>query len=294
MHLIRYTLKYKIRGLKKNDKDSIFIKKCCKIDAEIFYNKQPIMTNLRRTLFISDLHLAENYPAITEEFLQLLAHCPSSTDALYILGDLFDTWIGDDEDSLFHQRIISALKSATQKGLAIYFIHGNRDFLIGEKFLTQTGVKCLAEEERIILYDTPILLMHGDTLCTRDTVYLVWRKFARNALLQKIFLWFPLRFRRLFTNKLRLKSHAHMQSMTPEIMDVTQAAVEQKLQKHAVYTLIHGHTHRPAQHEFDIHGMKATRIVLAAWHDYGSVLTWDETGRKKVMRIHFITQTADS
>ena len=243
------------------------------------------MADPRKTLFISDLHLEENRPDITAQFSQLLRNCDSSVDALYILGDLFEAWIGDDEDTPFHREIIHALKSATQKGLPIYFMYGNRDFLIGKKFLHATGCKLLADEEKISLYGTPVLLMHGDTLCTQDKAYLKARKKGRNRLLQFLFLLLPLNWRRNFADKMRAKSAQHTQSASHEMMDVTQREVERVMQKHAVRTLIHGHTHRPAFHSFSMNNSTATRIVLAAWHDRGSMLVWDQTGKKESLYV---------
>lgn len=243
------------------------------------------MTENRKTLFISDLHLEENQPKITQQFLQLLRNCDSSVDALYILGDLFEVWIGDDDDTPFHREIILALQSATQKGLPIYFLYGNRDFLIGKQFLRETGCKLLSDEEKIILYGTPLLLMHGDTLCTLDTAYLKARKKGRNRFLQMFFLFLPLSLRRFIANKMREKSNQHKQSTTFEMMDVTQDAVENVMLKHNVNYLIHGHTHRSGIHEFSINQTLAKRIVLAAWHDHGSIFQWDESGKSQFIDI---------
>lgn len=238
------------------------------------------MPNTRKTLFISDLHLEENRPQIIQAFIHLLKKCDASVDALYILGDLFEAWIGDDDHSLFHHSIIQALKLVTQKGVPIYFMRGNRDFLIGKKFLRATGCQLLPDEKKIMLYGTPLLLMHGDTLCTHDMAYLKWRKKARNPILHTLlFLSLPLRLRRRFANKMRTKSTRHTQSVTAEMMDVTQDDVMKVMQKHHVQTLIHGHTHRPDVHRFTINQTPAERIVLAPWHHQGSVLIWSENGK---------------
>lgn len=242
------------------------------------------MNPLRKTLFISDLHLQENQPKITRLFLKLLADCDTSVDAIYILGDLFEAWIGDDDDSLFHRQIIAEIRAVTQKGIPIYFLHGNRDFLIGKRFLQDTGCKLLGEEEKISLYDTTVLLMHGDTLCTRDTAYLKWRKTSHHPILNKIFfLFWPLTLRRKFANKMREKSAQYTQFIAKEIMDVTQEAVEHVMEKHAVPVLIHGHTHRPGFHYFLFNQSSKTRIVLGAWHHEGSALVWDESGKKELI-----------
>lgn len=247
-----------------------------------------MQTTSRKTLFISDLHLDENQVDITKQFLNFLNDCdPTMIDALYILGDLFETWIGDDDDTPFHRNIIKALKTATQKGLNIFFLHGNRDFMIGKQFLRESGCKLLSEEEKIILYGTPVLLMHGDTLCTRDTAYLKWRKKSRNPILSTLlFSIWPLWFRRQFANKMRAKSTMHTKMTAKELMDVTQEEVERVMLKHNVKYLIHGHTHKPNMHEFIIHDFNAMRIVLGAWHELGNVLIWDESGKKEWIEMH--------
>lgn len=239
------------------------------------------MTNLRKTLFISDLHLEEIRPEITQQFLQLLLNCQHGVDALYILGDLFETWIGDDDHCAFHQQIKQALKSATQY-LPIYFLLGNRDFLIGKQFLHETGCQLLSDEQRIMLYGTPILLMHGDTLCTLDISYLKARSWLRNRFLQTLFLLLPLTFRKKIASKIREKSQRHTQSTDIEIMDVTQSEVVRVMQKHQVKFMIHGHTHRPDTHEFTLDCTHATRIVLGAWHERGHVLVWRQDGEKEL------------
>ena len=153
------------------------------------------MSGLRKTLFVSDLHLDESQPEITTQFLQLLHQLQPSVDALYILGDLFESWIGDDYEVPHYQQIITALKSVTARGTPIYFLYGNRDFLIGKKFLRETGCQLLPDETKIFLYGQPVLLMHGDTLCTKDIAYMKARKKMRNRYLQTLFLLLPLSVR---------------------------------------------------------------------------------------------------
>lgn len=244
------------------------------------------MKNKRKTLFISDLHLEAGRPDITQQFLQFLNSCPfHSVDAIYILGDLFEVWIGDDDHNLFHQEIIEGLRAITQQGIPIYFMFGNRDFLIGKKFLRETGCQLLADEEKINLYGTSVLLMHGDTLCTDDINYIKARKNARNIFLQKLFLMLPLRFRKSIADKMRAKSLRHTQSTALAIMDVTQKEVMRVMQKHEVNVLIHGHTHRPDIHHFPLAQSQGTRIVLGAWHHVGNMLVWDETGEKGLVDV---------
>jgi len=240
--------------------------------------------DMKKTLFISDLHLQAETPEITSAFLALL-ESNNEIDALYILGDLFEAWIGDDDDTVYHKEIIAALKAATKRGLKIYFLRGNRDFLIGKQFLRATGCELLADETVINLYGTPVLLMHGDTLCTRDSTYLRSRKYMRNKLIQTLFLWLPLAMRRQIADKMRASSNQHMQKLSDDMMDVTQQEVERVMQKHNSTCLIHGHTHRPNTHRFTLDNKPAARIVLAAWHKQGSALVWDETGDKATIEI---------
>jgi UDP-2,3-diacylglucosamine hydrolase len=241
-------------------------------------------TRMTKTLFISDLHLQQKEPAITKAFLALLAN-HAGVDALYILGDLFEAWIGDDDDSPFHFEIMAAMSAATSRGLKIYFIHGNRDFLLGKRFFQQTGCELLADETVINLYGTNVLMMHGDTLCTRDEAYLQSRKYMRHPIIQSIFLWLRLSLRRKIAEKMRAKSSMHMQSLSAEMMDVTQEEVENRMSQHRVQYLIHGHTHKPDMHIFNLNGLEATRIVLAAWHHHGSAFVWDDQGNKNLINI---------
>ena len=246
------------------------------------------MTGYRKTFFISDLHLEEKEPQIAQQFLAFLENCEENVDALYILGDLFEAWIGDDDETPFHQNIIHALKTATQKKLPIFFMRGNRDFLIGKKFLQATGCQLLPDETKITLYGTPLLLMHGDTLCTQDVAYLKWRKKARNPILHTLlFLLLPLAIRRKIAHKMRRKSAQHTQSLKQEIMDVTQEEVERIMKKHAVTYLIHGHTHRPTIHHFSLEHAERIRVVLGAWHEKASVLAWDERGERELITLSY-------
>lgn len=238
-----------------------------------------------KTLFIADLHLSEDNPDITGIFLNFLNSCGADVNALYILGDFFEVWIGDDDQSTFHTQIKQALRDATHKGLAIYVMHGNRDFLLGKKFQRETGCQFLKDPTLVNLYNTPVLLMHGDTLCTQDIAYLKFRKKARNVLFQKLFLWRSLAKRRAIAATMREGSKKHTATTAEYIMDVTQNEVERVMQKHQVKHLIHGHTHRPAIHEFLIDDEKYMRLVLAPWHDEGSVLEWDQSGNIEVKRL---------
>jgi UDP-2,3-diacylglucosamine hydrolase len=241
------------------------------------------MSNIKRTAFISDLHLDEKHPAITQLFFAFLNHAAKTMDALYILGDLFEVWIGDDDKNSFHQSIIDAFRMATDQGLPIYFMHGNRDFLLGKKFLRATNGKLLADEEVIHLYGERVLLMHGDTLCTQDVKYLKFRKKARNIFLQKLFLLKSLKKRRQIADNMRAASQMHTANLAMEIMDVTPEAVTAVMKKHQVNYLIHGHTHRPYIHTLTANHPPALRIVLGAWHETGSALTWNERGERELI-----------
>ncbi|HVE44960.1 MAG TPA: UDP-2,3-diacylglucosamine diphosphatase [Gammaproteobacteria bacterium] len=239
------------------------------------------MTDRRKTLFISDLHLQESNPNMTRIFCQLIENSDYSVDAIYILGDLFEAWVGDDDESPMYQAISNALQSARKRGIATFFMHGNRDFLIGKKFAYRTGCTLLPEAVKIDLYGTPVLIMHGDTLCSEDVVYLKSRKTARNRFYQTLFLLLPLKIRKQIGERMRLKSYAHTSITPKEIMDVTQTEVERVMQQYHVRHLIHGHTHRPAIHEFTIASQPAERIVLDAWHDRGHAFVWHETGERE-------------
>ncbi len=223
------------------------------------------------TFFISDLHLQADEPKITAAFLYFLQEIAPQADALYILGDLFEAWIGDDDLSYFNTQIIQALKQATDKGLPIYFMRGNRDFLIGTRFMAATGMKLLADPTVIELYGVPTLLMHGDSLCTLDKKHQRARLLTLNPLLQRIALSLPLAWRRRGSLWIRGKSRQHQKNSTEYILDVTSKAVLQAMQFHHVNQLIHGHTHRP-----DIHMLPyGKRIVLGAWHHTGHFLSYD-------------------
>jgi len=240
------------------------------------------MSQSSRTLFISDLHLDQDSPDITRLFLQFLSDLKPS-DTLYILGDLFETWIGDDHDIPYHHDIIAALKTATQTGIPIYFLHGNRDFLISKRFIEATGCQLLPDETKLNLYGKSVLIMHGDTLCTSDIAYIRARKIMRNPFLKTIFLSLPINIRLRIAHHLRQKSMQHTATTAYEIMDVTEKEVSRIMQKHAVTTLIHGHTHRLGTHTFTRDETCSTRIVLGAWHEQGSVLIWNASGERELI-----------
>ncbi|CAH6064678.1 UDP-2%2C3-diacylglucosamine hydrolase, partial [Klebsiella variicola] len=224
------------------------------------------------TLFIADLHLQTEEPAITAGFLRFLQGEARQADALYILGDLFEAWIGDDDPNPLHQQIASAIKAVVDAGVPCYFIHGNRDFLVGQRFARQSGMLLLAEEERLDLYGREVLIMHGDTLCTDDPGYLAFRAKVHTPWIQRLFLALPLLIRRRIAARMRADSKAANSSKSMDIMDVNPQAVVDVMERHHVQWLIHGHTHRPAVHELQANGQPAWRVVLGAWHSEGSMV----------------------
>jgi UDP-2,3-diacylglucosamine hydrolase len=230
------------------------------------------------TLFISDLHLDPERPDITSQALAFLNDEARHAEALYILGDLFEAWLGDDDPDPEKRRVVAALKRLAEGGLPCYFMHGNRDFLVGERFAADSGCTLLEDPTVIELYGSRVILMHGDTLCTDDHEYQALRQMVRNPAWQAAVLSRPLAERQELARQLREKSAASMAGKATEIMDVNQDAVLRTMQEHGVYTILHGHTHRPAIHRFEADGHEAVRIVLGDWYAQGSALTWDETG----------------
>ena len=233
---------------------------------------------MSETLFISDLHLDKERPQIIEQFLDFLTNDTHRADALYILGDLFEYWIGDDDPAEELTEVILALKTATERGLPIHFIHGTRDFLIGRRFSRRTGINLLKDIGVIDLYGVATLVMHGDTLCTDDLAYQSLRWKTRNPLIQWLLLRLSLNKRQQIARYLRSRSTQEKQGKSQAIMDVNQSAVEQVMREHRVQRLIHGHTHRPAIHKYSLDGEEAIRIVLGDWYTRGVVLRVDATG----------------
>ena len=230
------------------------------------------------TLFISDLHLDPARPDITSQALEFLAGEAAGADALYVLGDLFEAWVGDDDPEPEIRRVVAALRALADAGLPCHFMHGNRDFLVGEGFAAESGCKLLADPTVVELHGTKVILMHGDTLCTDDREYQAFRAMVRNQDWQRAMLAKPLVERLALARHLRETSAASMAGKSMEIMDVNQDAVVAAMRRHGVYTLLHGHTHRPAVHRFEVDGNPATRIVLGDWYTQGSVLRWDTGG----------------
>nr|WP_245397410.1 UDP-2,3-diacylglucosamine diphosphatase [Citrobacter rodentium] len=223
-------------------------------------------------MFIADLHLCAEEPAIVAGFLRFLADDARQADALYILGDLFEAWIGDDDTPPLHRQIAAAISALVDAGVPCFFIHGNRDFLLGKRFARESGMTLLPEEKVLTLYGRQILIMHGDTLCTDDRGYQAFRAKVHQRWLQTLFLSLPLFLRKRVAAKMRAGSKAANSSKSLAIMDVNQRAVVAVMEKHQVQWLIHGHTHRPAVHELTANGQPAFRVVLGAWHSEGSMV----------------------
>ena len=225
------------------------------------------------TLFIADLHLDPSRPQITELFEHYLASDEvRHADALYILGDLVEAWVGDDDDAELPERIATAIRAVRDAGVPVYFMPGNRDFLLGETFAQRAGLTLLDDGTVHDLYGRPTLLMHGDLLCTDDVAYQTVRQQVRTPQWKAQILAMPLEARRAFATKAREDSRAHTGATQESIMDVNADAVHQALRRAGVTRLIHGHTHRPAMHTLQIDDHHAERIVLGDWYEQGSVL----------------------
>lgn len=216
-------------------------------------------------LFISDLHLSPQRPALTQLFVDFLMDRAHGAAELYILGDLFDAWIGDDDDPL--PAVRGGLRRLTAAGTACSIMHGNRDFLIGRRFARATGCRLIRDPWRVELGGEAVLLMHGDLLCTDDIAYQRFRRRVRNPLLQQLFLWTPRAQRRRVADDYRRRSTTAIAEKQVEIMDVNGTAVEAQMRRFGVSRLIHGHTHRPADHRLIIGGRPALRQVLSDWNE---------------------------
>ncbi|WP_117234304.1 UDP-2,3-diacylglucosamine diphosphatase [Vibrio maerlii] len=225
-----------------------------------------------KTLFISDLHLTPSRPDITDCFIQFMRDEAPQADAVYVLGDLFEFWIGDDDTRPFAKQIRDEFKQLTEKGIPCFFSHGNRDFLVGKRFSRQTGVQLLDEEAIIDLYGRKALVMHGDTLCTDDVKYLAYREKVHQPWLQWVFNRIPFFLKKKIVGKVQSDIKDEKKDKSLDIMDVNQSAVESTMKRHGVELLIHGHTHRPDIHTFTYGEEKMTRIVLGDWYEQGSVL----------------------
>jgi UDP-2,3-diacylglucosamine hydrolase len=228
------------------------------------------------TLFISDLHLTEERPEANERFVEFVEDTARGAEALYILGDFFEYWIGDDDlEEPFNAVIAGLLAGLSASGVRLYFMHGNRDFLVGERFCAASGVSLLSDPVVHEIQGVQTLLVHGDTLCTDDVEYQAWRRKARDPAFQADFLAKPIAERRRLTAQMREKSKEVVRGKTAEIMDVNAQAVAEVLGRHGVRRLIHGHTHRPGRHKV---GSNGERWVLPDWYGRGGYLEVDRRG----------------
>ena len=241
---------------------------------------------MARTLFISDLHLSPERPDILRLFHDWIAGLDAgSTRALYILGDLFEAWVGDDEDDPELLTVPASLRALAERGVPVFTMRGNRDFLLGSGFERASGSRLLEDPARIELQGRSVLLMHGDTLCTDDHDYQAFRARVRDPGWQATMLSRPLEERRRIAAELRAQSERSTAGKRPEIMDVNPEAVAAAFRDHDVDLIIHGHTHRPAIHESVVDGRPRWRIVLGDWYDYGSVLEADARGGFVLRRL---------
>ncbi len=235
-----------------------------------------------RSILVSDLHLCPTRPAINEVFFDFLRGPVAQAEALYILGDLFEYWAGDDDDDPFNASVLNALRELADRGIALFLMHGNRDFLIGDRFTAACRATLLPDPTLVILYGRPTLLMHGDTLCTEDVRYQEFRAKVRDSGYQKKFLAQPLAGRKQIIAGLRAENAGEKQLKSEALMDVSPAAVARVLGEHGYPRLIHGHTHRPAVHQHLVDGHRCERWVLADWYSSGSYLHCDAQGCRAV------------
>lgn len=237
------------------------------------------------TLFISDLHLDAERPAVTELFGAFMQEEGLRADALYILGDLFEAWVGDDDPSETGAYVAARIREVADAGVPVFFIRGNRDFLLGDAFARRAGMRILPDPAMVMLYGRPTLLMHGDLLCTGDTAYQAFRAQTRDPAWQAQFLAQPLAARLAFAAQARAASSAHQGGMKQNdkaqfetLTDVAPATVEATFAQFGIDTMIHGHTHRPAIHDLTVGDHACRRIVLGDWYEQGSVLRVESEG----------------
>lgn len=231
-----------------------------------------------KTLFISDLHLDPVAPGIQRQFLEFLEGEARSASALYILGDLFEVWLGDDDPAPASRTIVQSLRALTDAGVTCFVMHGNRDFLIGQRFCRETGAQLIEDGTVVEIHGDRVLLLHGDVLCTDDVSYQRLRRIVRNPVVQWIVRHMSLARRRALAQKMREGSRMHVNSTAAQIMDVNAEAVATAFRASGVATMIHGHTHRPAVHSLEVDGSRVQRIVLGDWHSQGSVLERSASG----------------
>jgi UDP-2,3-diacylglucosamine hydrolase len=228
-------------------------------------------------LFVSDVHLDGSAPEATEQFLEFLRGEAAQADALYILGDLFEAWVGDDDEAAVNETVCAALRTLTEV-TPCFALHGNRDFLLGAGFSARSGCRLLPDPVIVRLDEEPVLLTHGDALCSDDHAYQELRSIVRTSSWQRRFLALPLATRELLADEARAGSRRHTARTVRDIMDVNPQAVGLAFRATRVTRMIHGHTHRPGRHDLEVDGEHRQRIVLGAWYEQGSVLRY-EAGR---------------
>jgi UDP-2,3-diacylglucosamine hydrolase len=231
-----------------------------------------------RTFFVADLHLTDERPVATGRFFRFLQEEAAGADALYILGDLFEAWVGDDHDEQVARDTAQQLKSLVEAGTPVFFMHGNRDFMLASRYAARCGMTLLADPARIDLYGTPTLLMHGDTLCTDDLAYQAFRRRVRRPLMLSLLRRLPFAWRRRLARQARAGSEAAKAGKAADIMDVNADAVVRTLREHQVRRLIHGHTHRPAQQVHTVDGHDCERWVLPDWYARWGYVVCDAAG----------------
>ena len=229
-------------------------------------------------LFVSDVHLDAQAPQASAQFLEFLGTEAARAEALYILGDLFEAWVGDDDRDPGNERVCQALRALSSSGVACFALHGNRDFLLGTGFSERSGCRLLSDPVIALLEGERVLLTHGDALCTDDHPYQELRSIVRDPAWQRRFLSLPRGSRELLSREARAGSRRHIARTVPEIMDVNGGAVTAALRAARVRRMIHGHTHRPGVHDLEVDGEPAQRIVLGAWYEQGSYLKCDRGG----------------
>jgi len=235
------------------------------------------------TLFISDLHLEAERPEIGDQFIRFLQTDAAEAEALYILGDLFEAWVGDDDPNAHYGIIKLAIRKLTDSGIPVYFMHGNRDFMIGRRFANETGIEILKDPYPVKMYGQKALLSHGDAMCTDDVQYQRVRLMTRDPDWQQSMLAKPLKERLRIAVEARRQSLEQKLNLSMDIMDVNQGAVMRAINEYGVDVLLHGHTHRPDVHTVDLGNRKAKRVVLGDWYSQGSVVRWDLRGPKLEM-----------
>jgi len=237
-----------------------------------------------RHLFVSDVHLDASAPEAQRQFLEFLRTQAVGARALYILGDLFETWVGDDDTADASGAVLAGLRELTEGGVACFLLHGNRDFLLGESFCDRTGSQLLPDPVIAEIDGERVLLTHGDALCIDDHAYQELRSIVRSPTWQRRFLDLPLPDRQLLANEARAGSRQHTARTVPNIMDVNAAAVSAAFEAARVRRIIHGHTHRPGVHDALSDGVPVQRIVLGAWYEQGSYLVC-EAGRYELRTL---------